>query len=111
MVGLMPAQQRKGNREGQLRYYLAAAKRERWGRKWNRFWSARWFWSAGRIGPLPQGYGADYWTPEQQPCPECLGYGWTTTAYDHMPSDRTACEACRGTGHAVAMTGLEKPHA
>lgn len=34
-------------------------------------------------------------------CPECAGYGWTTTAYDHMPSDRTTCEHCGGTGSVL----------
>lgn len=51
----------RGDRKGQLRYYIRATARERWGRKWNRFWSARWFWSAGRLGPIPVGYRADYW--------------------------------------------------
>jgi hypothetical protein len=31
-------------------------------------------------------------------CQECAGHGWTTTAYDHMPSDRTTCSACGGSG-------------
>jgi hypothetical protein len=52
----------KGKRHGQLRYYLRAARRERWGRKWQRFWVARWFWSAGRLGVVPVGYSPDYWT-------------------------------------------------
>lgn len=50
-----------GNRKGQLRYYLRATMREPWGRKWNRFWSGRWYWSAGRLGPVPMGHVRDYW--------------------------------------------------
>jgi hypothetical protein len=52
---------RRGNRKGQLRYYIRAALRERSGQRWNRFWSARWFWSAGRFGSVPIGYDASYW--------------------------------------------------
>lgn len=53
----------RGRREGQFAYYVEAAKRERGGPrcKWRRFWVARWFWSAGRIGPVPMGYRKDYW--------------------------------------------------
>lgn len=59
--GLDMSLDQRGIRKGQLRYYLRAAKREPWGRKWNRFWSARWFWSAGRIGPIPYNYKKSYW--------------------------------------------------
>lgn len=55
----------KGTKRGQLRYYLHAAfreYRERGSRRaWNRFWAGRWFWSAGRLGPIPMFYLADYW--------------------------------------------------
>lgn len=69
---------RQGERKGQLRYYLRAATREPWGRKWSRFWAARWFWSAGRLGPVPVFYEADYWRRESgddghatADCPVC----------------------------------------
>lgn len=51
----------RGNRKGQLRYYLRAVRYEPWGRKWNRFWASRWFWSAGRLGPVPVMYSSHYW--------------------------------------------------
>ena len=45
-------------RKGHFRYYVRVALRNR---SWHRFWVARWFWSGGRIGPVPQGYSKDYW--------------------------------------------------
>lgn len=56
----------KGDRRGQLRYYLRVAFRE-WRnprRAWQRFWAGRWFWSAGRLGPVPNLYSAEYWSDE-----------------------------------------------
>ncbi len=54
----------KGTCKGQLRYYLRATWREPWGRKWSRFWTGRWFWSAGRIGPVPNFYDTEYWNKD-----------------------------------------------
>lgn len=56
-----PCSRRRGKRHGQLRYYIRAALRERRGKRWRRFWVARWFWSCGRLGPVPVMYSADYW--------------------------------------------------
>lgn len=29
-------------------------------RAWNHFWSQRWFWSHGRLGPTPRHYHSDH---------------------------------------------------
>lgn len=56
----------RGTRKGQLRYYIKAARREHRGKRWQRFWVARWFWSCGRIGPVPDMYHENYWRRDRK---------------------------------------------
>lgn len=53
-------------RRDHLRYYARAAfggtrRHYGWRRAAKHFWSARWWWSGGLMGPQPSGYGKDAW--------------------------------------------------
>lgn len=73
----------RGRRIGQFRYYLRATARAPWGQKWNRFWSARWFWSCGRIGSIPVGYSSDYWSLEDPPEDLAERFRWVFVLWLH----------------------------